>query len=1304
MGLLQHITYNEFLPAVLGDDVITDYKGYDSNINPGIFNEFAAAAYRFGHSMISDTVARREHDGSISEGGDIHLRDAFFNIQVLQQSGIDTVLRGASLQQAQEVDTQYVDGLRNFLFATPPEGSKCPMRGILRFTNGVFPGLDLGSRNIQRGRDHGLNSYNDVRESIGLKRLSSFEEITNDKEIVSKLKAIYNNDINNVDLYVAGLAEDHVSGSSLGESFREIVKIQFEAIRDGDRFWYENKDNKLFTDEELKDIRETRLSDIIERNTNITGLRDNVFFMDIKGTDGDDIYQGTHLADQFTASLGNDLINGGAGFDNIDYTSLKGPITLRFDGVLKSSNVIDELGLSAWEGLQDLANKGNDIAKKIFSLHESFFGKSTSGFFDTTQQTESNILVNEGPDRPNDLEFDQLNSIESIEANNGSSLDGRGATAAVEIDLQANSFRTNFFGHAIETIIKGFTNALGSHNDDVINGDDQDNILFGLSGNDMISGGSGADKILSGHGDDHIQGDAGDDKVDGGEGADTAVYRGNESDYKINRIKNIVTVQDNRHKNSGQENNDLSDGTDQLENIESFRFNDGEVQIKDLNEGPALTGKKAILNDGFKNWRYIIKKTDLLKGYTDANEDTLDVTNLDSSGGRLKDIGNGLWELRTSREFEGKITLTYSVIDGHGGEVEAANEVTIKQAVLEGTNQTESLTGNGRDEWIYAYNGFDTVRSAGGDDRVYGGYGNDTLYGGNGNDQIYGEQDDDILRGGAGDDELYGGYGNDNIKGGDGDDRLTGGEGSDILDGGNGSDIYFLDDERDTIKDTGTQGTDTVYYRYLSNKYELGEGIENVVLPGSAHASKLMVMGNSADNDIISGDGDDTVMAGDGDDTIYTGSGDDKVEAGRGDDLIIGGEGAGDDSYNGGSGFDTIKYTSATDNIVVDLTRGVAGSKNGSNNAGIGSDILLAIEGVIGSYYDDLLIGDATDNIFDAEKGDDTIKGGAGKDIAIYKGNFAEYNISNSGSVLEIRDTKIHRDGFDRLFDIEGLQFNDGSTIDCDGSICLFKDLATKGFAKDLEGNQFSIKDKWGNQVSDSSYQGWEMLGAEIVDGRNQVMWGNINGSFYQWKLDTDWKYIGASSISGRDLLTAEINFGQDFNVDGIIGLPITTVESQGAFALLKGSGTKAFAQDRAGNQFSIKDKWGNQVSDTSYEGWEILGAEIVDGSNQVMWGHTNGSFYQWKLDNGWKYIGASSISGRDLLTAEINFGQDFNVDGIIGLPIATVESKGAFALLKGSGTKAFAQDLAGNQFSIKDKWGNQVSDTSYEGWKYWQK
>ena len=237
----------------------------DANTNPGILNEFAAAAYRFGHSMISETLAKREQDGSVSAGGDIALKDAFFNIQFLQQSGIDTVLRGASLQQAQEIDSQYTDSLRNFLFSTPPEGSKCPMRGILRFANGAFPALDLASRNLQRGRDHGLEDYNSVREAMGLKRITSFDDITSNKELAQKLKELYKGDINNIDLYVAGLAEDHVQGGSLGELFSSIIVRQFEAIRNGDRFWYENQANSLFTADEIAEIKATRLSDEIGR-------------------------------------------------------------------------------------------------------------------------------------------------------------------------------------------------------------------------------------------------------------------------------------------------------------------------------------------------------------------------------------------------------------------------------------------------------------------------------------------------------------------------------------------------------------------------------------------------------------------------------------------------------------------------------------------------------------------------------------------------------------------------------------------------------------------------------------------------------------------------------------------------------------------------------------------------------------------------------------------------------------------------------------------------------------------------------
>ena len=90
---------------------------------------------------------------------------------------------------------------------------------------------------------------------------------------------------------------------------------------------------------------------------------------------------------------------------------------------------------------------------------------------------------------------------------------------------------------------------------------------------------------------------------------------------------------------------------------------------------------------------------------------------------------------------------------------------------------------------------------------------------------------------------------------------------------------------------------------------------------------------------------------------------------------------------------------------------------------------------MIGGYYNDLLIGDGADNIFDAEKGDDTIKGGAGNDTAVYKGAFADYSIIKSGDQILITDKQVGRDGSDKLYGVETLSFKNFSVDDLDGSV-----------------------------------------------------------------------------------------------------------------------------------------------------------------------------------------------------------------------------------------------------------------------------
>jgi len=264
---MQVISFNEFFPALLGEGRISDYQGYNPNINSTIMNEFSTASYRFGHSALSPTLLRLDSDNEVITEGNLELREAFFNpSRITDEGGIEPLLRGLAAQECQRVDNLIIDDVRNFLFGPPGAG-----------------GFDLASLNIQRGRDHGLPGYNDVRDDIGLGRVESFSEISSDPIIQQKLLEAYGN-VDQVDLWVGGLSEDRLQDSHLGELFTTLIVMQFEALRDGDRFWYE----LTFSGDELKELQKTKLSDIIRRNTDIEDeIQDNVFLISLEsGSDG----------------------------------------------------------------------------------------------------------------------------------------------------------------------------------------------------------------------------------------------------------------------------------------------------------------------------------------------------------------------------------------------------------------------------------------------------------------------------------------------------------------------------------------------------------------------------------------------------------------------------------------------------------------------------------------------------------------------------------------------------------------------------------------------------------------------------------------------------------------------------------------------------------------------------------------------------------------------------------------------------------------------------------------------------------
>lgn len=255
-AIIQAITYEEWLPT-LGVHLPT-YAGYRANLNPGIMNVFSAAAYRYGHSTINSVLFRMDNDGQHMPQGDILLRDAYFNPSATTDvGGIEPYLIGMSTVVEQNFDCKVIDDLRNFLFGPPGAG-----------------GLDLVALNIQRGRDRGLPDYNSVRIDFGLPPVNSFSEMTTDPLMNMSLQALYQ-DINSIDPWVGMLSEDHMPDALFGPTAMMIITQQFIALRDGDRFYYEN--DPALTSDEKTAIKGTRLADVIRRNSPVTCISNQVF-------------------------------------------------------------------------------------------------------------------------------------------------------------------------------------------------------------------------------------------------------------------------------------------------------------------------------------------------------------------------------------------------------------------------------------------------------------------------------------------------------------------------------------------------------------------------------------------------------------------------------------------------------------------------------------------------------------------------------------------------------------------------------------------------------------------------------------------------------------------------------------------------------------------------------------------------------------------------------------------------------------------------------------------------------------------
>ena len=135
---------------------------------------------------------------------------------------------GASAQIAPESDLQVADALRNLLFTNVNSDTR----------GEPIPG-DLASRNIQRGRDHGIPGYAKLREACGMKPLSGTSRPAEiDSTNWNKLMTTYKNDPTQIDGFTGGLAETAPLDGKVGPLFACIIGRQFKRLRDGDRFFF----------------------------------------------------------------------------------------------------------------------------------------------------------------------------------------------------------------------------------------------------------------------------------------------------------------------------------------------------------------------------------------------------------------------------------------------------------------------------------------------------------------------------------------------------------------------------------------------------------------------------------------------------------------------------------------------------------------------------------------------------------------------------------------------------------------------------------------------------------------------------------------------------------------------------------------------------------------------------------------------------------------------------------------------------------------------------------------------------------
>ncbi|SDY45461.1 peroxidase family protein [Nitrosomonas sp. Nm33] len=685
----QHLVFEEFARKVQPE--VNAFAGYSDDIDPAIVGEFAHAVYRFGHTMLTDTMARINPDGTHD---DIPLIEAFLNPLAFASSGTDAreaagaIVRGMTNQIGNEIDEFVTGAVRNNLLGLP---------------------LDLATINLARGRETGLPKLNDAREQFftatndaALKPYGSWAEfklgITNPLSLVNFIAAygihpdlqaastladkravalslydgshpdsvaFLNGDaaatgVNNIDLWIGGLAEKiMLFGGMLGSTFNFVFETQLEKLQDGDRFYYLGRTAGLHF---LTELENNSFAELIIKNVDgVKHLPGDVF---------------SHP--DYSFEIGN-LGTSGPIVDDpntVDYDESalpSGSLIRMNDGTVRFTGE-EHIMMGGTEG-NDRMHAGNG--------DDTLWG---DGGIDRLEGGAGNDIIHGGDG--DDIITDEFGT-DNIKGEGGNDVISAGAGVGdLILGGDGNDFvvggadpKEIFGGAGNDFIIAGNSTdtVLGGEDDDWIEGGDQADLLQGdnadpfqvspIIGNDVIIGDGGDDDYDAESGDDIMVSGAGIERNEGMLGFDWVTAR-------LDSSEGVTVGQDFDLLRLGLLSPDLDAIRDRFDMVEALSgWNNDDVLRGDnrdatlmigheLNNIGLISGLQQLLDDAHRG----VKQTSFTGGNILLGGGGSDI--IEGRGGN--DIIHGdKW-----------LNVRLSVVDANNNEIQSTNSMTELQSQM----------------------------------------------------------------------------------------------------------------------------------------------------------------------------------------------------------------------------------------------------------------------------------------------------------------------------------------------------------------------------------------------------------------------------------------------------------------------------------------------------------------------------------------------------------------------------------------------------------------------------------------------